>query len=146
MDEMFKIQEFHEPHCFFVEAGVIWSAIEPILNMEMRVRNTFLNCVPLRSSSDKATRGRSWQKRMKSGACRFNKQAHWYASFESECLRFTGFSDAVLDDQFDSASVLSRGFDDMPLLDEEEFMSDEELDFRHTDPQRETGRSTITGY
>lgn len=146
IDEMFKVQEEHEPDCFFVEDGVIWKAIEPILKMEMRVRNIFLICVPLSSVKDKAARGRSWQKRMKAGACKFNKKAPWYAGYEAECLRFTGFSEAVLDDQFDSSSILSRGFDDMPLLDEEDGMTEDELYYRNNDPRTEVGRSKVTGY
>ena len=146
MDEMFKLQELHDPQCFFIEDGVIWKAIEPILKLEMRARNIFMNCVAISSVKDKATRGRSFQKRMKSDGCKFNKQAPWFASYEAECLRFTGFSDAVLDDQFDSSAILCRGFDDMPLLDDESFMSDEDLEERHYDPRRDVGRSVVTGY
>jgi predicted phage terminase large subunit-like protein len=146
IDTMFEVQEMHDPEAFFVEDGVIWTAIEPILNNEMRERGVFLNCIPLQSVKDKATRGRSWQKRMKSGSCKFNKQAPWYAGFEAECLRFTGYSDAVLDDQFDSAAIASRGFDQLPLLDETEFMTEEELYHLNDDPRQDQGRSTITGY
>ncbi len=146
IDEMFSLQEQFDPHTFFVEDGIIWKAIEPILNKEMREKNIFLNCVALGSVKDKATRGRSWQKRMKSGSCRFNKQAPWYGGYEAECLRFTGYSDAVLDDQFDSSAILSRGFDEMPLLDEEDFMSEEELYQRNDSPRNDQGRSTTTGY
>lgn len=146
IDQMFDIQIAHEPDCFFIEDGVIWKAIEPILNAEMAARNIFLNCVAMSSVKDKATRGRSWQKRMKAGACRFNKKAPWYASYENECLRFTGYSDAVLDDQFDSSAILSRGFDEMPILDEEAFMTEEELYFRSEEAPGGQGRSETTGY
>lgn len=146
IEEMFKLQNTHEPQCFFIEDGVIWKAIEPIINMEMRARNVFLHCVAIGSIKDKATRGRSFQKRMKSESCRFNKQALWFAGYEAECLRFTGFSDAVLDDQFDSSAILARGFDDMPLLDEDEFLSSDESFFKHADLRRDIGRSSITGY
>jgi predicted phage terminase large subunit-like protein len=145
-DAMFLIQEQHNPYCFFVEDGVIWKAIEPMLNKEMRERGIFMNCVPMNAMKDKATKGRSWQRRMKAQACRFNKKAHWYAGFESECLRFTGYSDAVLDDQFDSAAIVSRGFDDLPILDEEDFLSDEELYMLKTGPRDGKGRSVTTGY
>ena len=146
IDEMFRINEAHDPYCFFVEDGVIWKAIEPILNLEMRVKNVFFTCVAINSVKDKATRGRSWQKRMKSESCKFNKKAPWFPGYEAECLRFTGFSDAVLDDQFDSSAILSRGFDNLPILDEEEFMSDEEIYSRNTSPRQDQGRSEITGY
>ena len=146
MDNMFSIQEDHDPVCFFVEDGVIWKALEPILNKEMRARNVFLLCIPMPSIKDKAVRGRSLRKKMRSGSVLFDKEAEWYADYEAELLRFTGYSDAVLDDQFDSTAILSRGFDDMPILDEEDFMTDEEVNERNMTPQTNQGRSAITGY
>jgi hypothetical protein len=84
---------------------------------------------------------------MKAGTCRFDKQAEWYAPYEHELLRFTGYSEAVLDDQFDSSAILSRGFDSLPLLTEEDFMTDDELYFREVeDRSTMQGRSPITGY
>jgi len=41
---------------------------------------------------------------------------------------------------------VSRGFDDLPMLDDEDFMSDDELYQRNTDPRRDQGRSVVTGY
>lgn len=146
MAAMFEIVERHEIYTFFVEDGVIWKAIEPMLLQEMRARNVFFNCTAVSAVKDKATKGRSWQKRMKAKACRFHKKAPWYAGFEAECLRFTGYSDAVLDDQFDSAAIVSRGFDNLPMLDDEEFMTDDELYFRNTEPRQNQGRSGTTGY
>ena len=146
MDEMFDIQAQHDPYCFFVEDGVIWKAIEPMLNIEMRTRNIFLNCIPVSAVKDKATKGRSWQKRMKAGACRFNKRAPWYAGYEAECLRFTGYSDAVLDDQFDSSAIIARGVDSLSLLEEEDFMDEDELYHRNTGPREDHGRCNTTGY
>lgn len=146
IDKMFEIQELHDPYCFFVEDGVIWKAIEPTLNKEMQSRNVFFECVAIGSIKDKATKGRGFQKRMKAQACRYNKQAPWYPGFEAELLRFTGYSDAVLDDQFDSAALVSRGFEELPLLEEEDFMDDDELYARGTGPSSDKGRSQTTGY
>ena len=146
MDKMFEIQERYEPQMFFIEDGVIWKVIEPILILEMRTRNVFLNTVALSSVKDKASRGRSFQKRMKAGAVKCHKQAHWYGGYEAELLRFTGYSEATLDDQFDSSAILSRGFDELPLLDETDFMSEEEL-YQHNDgPRMDQGRDATTGY
>lgn len=146
IDKMFEIQELHEPYCFFVEDGVIWKAIEPTLNKEMQAKNIFFECIAIGSIKDKATKGRGFQKRMKAQACRFNKQAPWYPGFEAELLRFTGYSDAVLDDQFDSAALVSRGFEELPLLEEEDFLDDDELYARGTGPLSDSGRSPTTGY
>lgn len=146
MDKFFEIQAIHDPEIFFVEDGVIWKAIEPILNQEMRIREIFLNCVAIVPVKDKAARGRSFQRRMKAGAVRFNKNAPWYVPYETELLRFTGYSDAVLDDQFDSTAIVSRGFDDLPILSDEDFMTEEELYYANTDRPDGAGRSPVTGY
>jgi hypothetical protein len=146
MDQMFDIQERHDPYCFFVEDGVIWKSIEPMLQKEMASRNVFLSCVPITSVKDKAVRGRSLQRRMRAKAIRFDKEADWYAAYEVELRRFTGNSDATLDDQFDSTAILTRGYDDMPVLDEEDFMTEEEIYFNRQQEKRAVGRSRVTGY
>ena len=149
VDQMFEIQEMYEPEAFYVEDGVIWKALEAILNKEMRLRQTYMMCIPLPSTKDKAVRGRSLQKKMKANAVRFDKEAQWYPDYEAEMLRFTGHSDARLDDQFDSTAVLSRGLDTMPVLEDDDFLDEEELSFREQarNAQAATdGRSAITGY
>jgi len=146
IDKMIEMEKHIHPEVWFVEDGVIWKAIEPILIAEMREKNCFLNIVPLPSVKDKATRGRSWQKRMKTLTCKFDKQAEWYPEYEHECLRFTGYSDAILDDQFDSSAILSRGFDSLPMMTEEDFMTEEELEARRDDPPGHAGRNATTGY
>lgn len=146
IERFFDIQALHSPEAFFVEDGVIWKAIEPVLLTVMRERNAFLNIMPISAVKDKATKGRSWQRRMKAHACRFDKTAEWYAGFEAECLRFTGYSDAVLDDQFDSAAILSRALDNMPILDSEDFLSEDEWYALRQRPQGHDGRSKTTGY
>lgn len=146
IDEMFRLQALHEPETWFIEDGVIWKAIEPILLKEMRGRNKYLNCIAMLSIKDKATRGRSLQKRMKARAVKFDKEAPWYGGYENELLRFTGYSEAVLDDQFDSTAILSRGVDELPVLDEEDFMTEEELYYASDAPRTDQGRSKLTGY
>ena len=146
IDMMFNVQQRHAPEVFFVEEGVIWKSIEPMLRQQMIVRGSFLNCIPIVSSKDKATRGRSWQRRMRAGACRFDKESDWYPTYEAECLRFTGVSDAVLDDQFDSSSILSIGIDSLSLVEAEDFMDEEEQYQANTGPREGAGRSTTTGY
>jgi predicted phage terminase large subunit-like protein len=150
IDQMFIIQDTYEPEVFYVEDGVIWKALEPILNKEMQTRNKWLLCTALSSTKDKAVRGRSLQKRMKAGNVFFDKEASWYAGYESEMLRFTGYSEARLDDQFDSTAILSRGLDMAPILDEDDFTSEEELSFREqarlAQAQGSDGRNDITGY
>jgi len=146
IDEMFLIQKRHDPEVFFVEDGVIWKSISPALYREMKLRDEWLNCYPITPVKDKATRGRNYQKRMRAGAVRFDKDAEWYAGYEAENLRFTGFSEATLDDQFDSTAILFKGMDSLPDLEEDDFEAEEELEMRRQDPRREAGRSSVTGY
>jgi predicted phage terminase large subunit-like protein len=143
IEKMFFIQDVYAPEYFFVESGAIWIAIDTILRQEMLARDVFLNVVPVSPMKDKATKGRSLQKRMRAGACRFKKTADWYAPFEAELLRFTGTSDAVHDDQFDSAAIVARGADMIPALTKDR--DDDEEVYYHRSVEY-SGVSEITGY
>lgn len=146
MNVMFLLEEKHKPEAFFVEDGVIWKAIAPTLYREMRLRNKYLQCFPIPSIKDKATRGRPYQKRMRSGSMRFDKTAEWYPGYEAENLRFTGNSEATLDDQFDSTAILVKGLDMAPDIEEDDLEDEEEFEMRRNDPRLQRGRSATTGY
>lgn len=146
VEEMFSIEERYSPETFFVEDGVIWKAVAPALYREMRLRGKFLNCYPINPIKDKASRGRSYQKRSRAGAVRYDKEAAWYAAYENEILRFTGVSDAVLDDQFDSTATLFLGLDISPEVEEEDFVDEDDLEMQRNDPRVTGGRSKVTGY
>lgn len=149
IEEFFSIQERWSPDCFWVEDGMIWKTMAPIVYEEMRRRDVWLNIVPVKPVSDKKVRGRSLQKRMRAGGMRFDKEASWYPEFEEELLRFTGDAEALLDDQFDSTAWLAKGFEDYkPELSDEDAMSDEELEFEAAaaNLRRNSGRSAVTGY
>lgn len=154
---MFEINNAWSIDTFFVEGGQIWKAIEPILNAEMTAREEFINIQVINPVKDKKARGRSWQKRMRLRKCRFDTDAEWFDDFKQETLRFTGNSEATLDDQFDSASLLARGFEGREVK-EEDALTDEELEFiEESDSLRpssafsdsssdSSGRSAWTGY
>lgn len=146
IEEMFNIQARWNPEVFWVEDGVIWKSVRSMIYREMEVRDVRINFEAVLPVKDKGTRGRSLQKRMRSGQCRFDKKAEWYPGFEQELLRFTGTAAATLDDQFDSAALLSRGFDDLRHVEAEDLMDDEELEWMSQVPNKNTGRSMVTGY
>jgi predicted phage terminase large subunit-like protein len=148
IDEMFMIQIRYSPITFFVEGGGIWRAIESVVYREMRERDVFMSITVKNPVKDKKSRGRSLQKRMRAGACKFDKEAEWYAEFEDELLRFTGNSEATLDDQFDSAAILSLGFEEFEQPEDDDFLTESEEEFRNAgDAMRKTiGRSHVTGY
>lgn len=156
MDSLEQIEMFFtlnarwSPDIFFVEDGQIWQTMWPMLRTEMQKRDIWLNCEPLKSTQDKAVRGRTWQKRHKSGGMRYDKKAEWYPEYEQECLSFRPDVEAKLDDQFDSTSILCRGLENYQPVEEEDALSDEELmdehEARMLQHSKNQGRSSITGY
>lgn len=149
IQEIFDIQERWNPDCFFVEDGVIWKAVWPIIRDEMIERDIFIDFVPTLPVKDKATRGQTWRKRMKAGGNRFNKEASWYPEFEEECLDFSATQEATLDDQFDAAVTLHRGFDGI-VIEAEDAKTESEEDFEMESmmlrASQSSGRSRTTGY
>jgi predicted phage terminase large subunit-like protein len=145
---LFDIQKRYEPDVFYVEDGVIWKSVSPMVYKEMLRKGNgyWINFQPILPVKDKAVRGRDFQKLMRAGACRFNKDAEWYEGFEAELLRFTGNSDALLDDQFDSSAILVKGMNQQPDLEDEDFEDEDEQDMRRNDPRKKSGRSRVTGY
>jgi len=150
IDEMFNIQTRWKPEVFWVEDGVIWKSVKSMVYREMQVRDIRINIEAILPVKDKGTRGRPYQRRMRAGQCRFDKHAEWYADFEQENLRFTGTAQATLDDQFDSAALLNRGFDELAIVEKEDFFTDDEWEmergFWNRPKAGADGRSTVTGY
>lgn len=151
IDEMFRLQTRYNPEVFWVEDGVIWKSVKSMVYREMQVRDKRINIEAIPSVKDKATRARSYQRRMRAGQCRFDKQADWYPGFEQENLRFTGTAAATLDDQFDSAALLSRGFDNLAHVEPEDFYDEDEQEMEkgfwmHRNASASSGRNAITGY
>jgi hypothetical protein len=148
IEEMFTIHEAYNPEVFWVEDGQIWKALAPMVYQAMQQRDQWINIVARLPITDKASRGRSYQRRHRAHGMRFNKQASWYPGYEAENLRFTGIGEAVLDDQFDSTALLSLGFDDLKFVDAEDMITEDEWA-----AQRESknargngGRNKVTGY
>jgi len=145
VERFFEIQERWRPEVFWVEDGVIWKALRPMLVAEMRKRDVFLSIQAIMPVKDKSVRGRTLQKRMRAGGCRFDSKASWYPAYESELLRFTGLSEALLDDQFDSTAWLFRGMEDLQV-EKDDFYTDEEMDFFRQQASSRSQRNAITGY
>ena len=150
IDEMFEIQQQWDPQVFWVEDGVIWKSVRAMIYREMQVRDIRINFEAILPVKDKGTRGRPYQRRMRSGQCRFDKNAEWYADFEQENLRVSGAAQATLDDQFDAAALLSRGFDDFAQAEPEDFFTEDEWEmergFWNRPKAGVDGRSLVTGY
>lgn len=148
IDELFAVQTRWDCEAQFVENDVIWKAIKPVVRKEMELRDIWINIVEIPSVKSKAVRGRTFQRRHSGGGMRFDKKAEWYAEYEFELLRFTEAAQALRDDQFDSTSLLCRGFEEAPEVEDEDFDTEEEAEFRHgrRASRVQDGRSPVTGY
>lgn len=151
IDQMFDIQRIFNPQVFWVEDGVIWKAVRSMIYREMQVRDVRINFEAILPVKDKGTRGRPFQRRMRAGQCRFDKRHRNYYGFEQEAIRFTGTAAATLDDYFDAAALLSRGFDDFAHVEVEDFFGEEEWEmekgfWNRGKTRGADGRSDVTGY
>ena len=157
INKFFELQARWNPVCIWVENERTWQTLSTILYAEMQKKsargdsNAWINIVPITPVGDKAVRGRAMQKRHKSGGIHYDKQADWYPGYEAELLKFSAASDAVADDQFDSAAIAFRGFEDFYEIETEDFLTDDELEFefqsRRTRKHSQAGgRNSVTGY
>lgn len=145
VDTIFMLQKVYKPVLFGFEQGTIQKAIGPYLNEAMLKRGQFISTVLLKPSGDKLTRAKSIQARMRSGACRFDKEADWYQGFEDELLRFPRDKH---DDQVDAWAYLGLMLDKMWEAPSEKEVEDEQYEAYIQDNQSsmEQGRSTVCGY
>lgn len=146
IDEIFAVCKRWKPDFVWVESGQIWLALWPTIKKAMRKKGQWINFLPRTPIKDKASRGRSFQKRMKGGGCRWDVEAEWYEPMKDEILSFSEHAEAQLDDQFDSAALLSLGFEDAAEVEDEDLMEEEEIEMRANDPRRFAGRNATTGY
>ena len=144
VNTMLMIQKIYKPVLFGLEQGTIQKAIGPYLNEEMLKRGEFINTVLLKPSGDKLTRARSIQARMRSGACKFDKDADWYQNFEDELLRFPRDKH---DDQVDAWAYLGLMLDKMWEAPTVEELEEEEYEaYIKQNNWNDSGRSAICGY
>jgi len=145
VDTILMIQKVYKPVLFGLEQGTIQKAIGPYLNEAMLKRNEFISTVLLKPSGDKLTRARSIQARMRSGACRFDKDADWYQGFEDELLRFPRDKH---DDQVDAWAYLGLMLDRMWEAPTEKEIQEEEYEafIQESNIGADQGRSIVCGY
>jgi hypothetical protein len=153
MDTLELVDKFFEVHrrwgieIFFVPSGKDWLSVKPVLMREMLTRDTPIIIEEVPDNTDKAVKGRVYQKKHKAGFCRYDKKAEWYPPYEQELLSFTGVSEAKADDQFDSTAVLHRGIEMGIEIEDEDFVEDEEWDLRReSEDARGDSQRSCTGY
>lgn len=111
VETMLQLQKIYNPVAFGIEDMQVSKAIGPFLNRAMIEQNVFLSIYPLKPhKTDKITRARSIQARMRAGAVKFDKQSEWWGFFEEELLQFPR---AKHDDCVDGMSYLGLLIDKM---------------------------------
>lgn len=145
VETMLALQKLYEPICFGIEDMQITKSIGPFLNRAMVESNTFINIIPLKPhKTDKITRARSIQARMRAGAVKFDKSAEWYSTLEAEMMRFPRDRH---DDQVDAIAYLGIILDKMSEGRTEEEIEEEEYEDEFEQSHlSEQGRSAVTGY
>lgn len=143
VDTILTLQKLYKPSLFGIEAGVIQKSIGPFLQKEMINTGIFVPLQLLKPSVDKITRARSIQARMRANACKFDKDAEWYQTFEEELMRFPRDRH---DDQVDSWAYMGLMLDKMIEADTPE--EEEEQEYLASLQQNDytTGRNATTGY
>lgn len=149
VDKFFEVARRWDIQTFFVPAGKDWLSIKPVLMREMMSSGFVLSIEEVPDNTDKAVKGRVYQKKHKAGFCRYDTHAEWYPDYKAELCSFTGVSEAKSDDQFDSTAILHRGIEMGVEIEEEDFIEEEEWEWlrnsRHTRAQGNGGR-TVVGY
>jgi predicted phage terminase large subunit-like protein len=144
VETMLQLQKVYDPECFGIEEMQVSKAIGPFLKRAMMESNTYMNVMLLQPHrTDKISRARTIQARMRAGGVKFDKGADWYETLEDELLTFPR---AKHDDQVDSLSYLGILLDKMIVGRTKEEIQDEEYEEDNEESIGQTGRSPITGY
>jgi predicted phage terminase large subunit-like protein len=144
VETMLQLQKVYDPECFGIEEMQVSKAIGPFLKRAMMESNTYMNVMLLQPHrTDKISRARTIQARMRAGGVKFDKGADWYETLEDELLTFPR---AKHDDQVDSLSYLGILLDKMIVGRTKEEIQDEEYEEDKEESIGQTGRSPITGY
>ena len=142
---MMSLQRLYNPVAFGIEEGQISKSLGPFLNRMMVEQNVYLSVYPLRPhKTDKITRARAIQARMRAGAVKFDKGSDWYPVLEHEVLQFPR---GKHDDQVDGLSYLGLIIDKMQEgRTEDEVTEEEYIEEMEDSDDHHTGRSAVTGY
>lgn len=143
VDTILMLQRLYRPSIFGIEAGAIQKSIGPFLNKEMLSTGIFVPLQLLKPSTDKLTRARSIQARMRANACKFDKETEWYQVFEEELMRFPRDRH---DDQVDAWAYMGLMLDKMVEANTPEEDDEEEYLASLREDEQENGRNQYTGY
>lgn len=145
VETLMTLQRLYEPIAIGIEDMQVTKSIEPFLRRAMIEKNTFLNIIKLKPHrTDKISRARSIQARMRAGAVKFDKEADWYPDFENDVLTFPR---GKHDDVVDALSYLGLMIDKLIEAPTQEEQADMEYNEEIEDSGlNDQGRSELTGY
>lgn len=149
LEKIFEFDEKWNPVAWIVEKGQIWDSVFPFIYKEMQKRDHWIEFVPRVASKDKAVRARQFQKQHNAGGMRYDMEAEWYPAYEHELQMFNGVTEALEDDHVDSTAYVVMGFEDMPEIVEEDFLTEEEEEWERQSRRLQRtggGQNTHTGY
>lgn len=143
IDHIFEVHEQYEPDLFLFEDGQIMKTIYPFLEEEMIKRQMFINLTTFTPVTDKPSRARGFQARMKTGTVRFDTKAEWFPELKNEMVTFPR---GKKDDRVDSTASLAFLLNKMQVSETEEELAEAEAVYEETMERLMQGRSPITGY
>lgn len=143
VDTILMLQKLYKPGLFGIEAGAIQKSIGPFLNKEMLSTGVFVPLQLLKPSADKITRARSIQARMRANACKFDKEAEWYTTFEEELMKFPRDRH---DDQVDAWAYMGLMLDKMQEAATPEEIEEDEYQATYQETNALLERNNTTGY
>ncbi len=144
VDTILSLQRRYDPMCLSMEKGQIEKSIGPFLRERMMSENTYINILPLSPSTDKKSRARSIQARMRMGGVKFDKQSEWFHTLEEEAVMF---GRGKHDDQVDALSYLGLILDRMVEGPTQREVEEDEYDAElRLYESADSGQSTVTGY
>lgn len=145
IETIFALQKAYNPVAFGIEDMMITKSLGPIINKAMLERDSYPNIIGMSPyRSDKVTRARSIQARMRAGAVKFNTGAEWWPVYEEEMMQFPR---SKHDDCVDATSYMGLLLDRMAEgRTEAEVVDDAKEEDIIQSGMLDLGRNATTGY
>jgi len=144
VDMFIQIQRLYDPVAFVVEDGQIAKTLLPSLYEEMNKTGIYPQIHLIRASTDKVSRARPLQARVRAKAVRWDMEADWWPNLEDELLKFPR---GKHDDQVDATSYLMVAVDRMvEAQTPQEIQESEYQDELERSESGDAGRSKFSGY
>jgi predicted phage terminase large subunit-like protein len=144
VDLILRLNQLYKPEWIGVEEGQIKKSIWSFLQEQMRRMDIYPSFLMLKPITDKESRAKAIQGRMRAQGVRFDKEGDWYQDFEDELVRFPRDKH---DDQVDAFAWLGQMLDRLIHAPTAKEQADEDLEEeRQRTGLTLIGRNSVTGY